>query len=227
MTRLFNLPTLLSLFVFTLFGFSSDTLQAATLNVADNLIVSEVDNQAIEHSFFSQKSTFELGKGAHVLIVRYKDVFEDLDFAQDRVVESKKFVVKFSITAEQRLSLSTIAIKDLAHAQSFARAPEISIKDQHNAQLDITLEKVADYKLAKQINIVVDALTSKQASEKINSASLSNLITENTSNKVTAAKKISNNTLTQVNSLTMLKFWWKNASNEEKAYFEKYIKIHN
>lgn len=227
MTRFFNLQTPLSILLWGSLSFCSAFLQAATLTVSDNLIVSEIDDKSIKNGFFGNKLSFELGQGPHVLIVRYKDVFEDLEFAQDTVVESKKFVVKFTITDEQRLSLSTIEIKNLASAQSFSIMPELNLKNEHNKPLNIELEKVADYKLAKQVSLAVTTQASKQTINK-SPAKVSAVITEkNTVSQVIDIEKQSNNTLTQVNSLAMLKYWWRNASDDEKLYFKKHIKINN
>jgi len=226
LTRFFNLPSPLKLLLVSL-SFSSAFLQAATLTVSDNLVIREVDDQSIEHSFLSKKSIFELKKGNHALIVRYKDVFEDLDFAQETVVESEDFVVTFIINDEQQLSLTTRAINNLASAQSFTRSPEVKLTDEHNKQLVINLVKVADYKLAKQVNIAVSALASTQIINKAHSSALSKSAEENSPKQIASTTLKSNNTLTQVNSLAMLKYWWQNASEEEKLHFKKHIELSN
>jgi len=115
------------------------SLWATTFNVSDNLIVSEIDNKIVEHGLLSKQSTFTLNPGKHVIVVYYKDVFEDLDFAENRVVKSKDFVAKFSVTEETHLELTTIPIKNLAQAESFSR-------------------------IAQQVNIAVDKAIVEQTS---------------------------------------------------------------
>lgn len=213
----------------------SATLWAATLTVSDNLIVTEIDNNVVEHGFIGKNSKFSLNQGEHALIVHYKDVFEDLEFAEDRVVKSQEFVVKFNITQEKQLMLVTTDIKNLTQAESFSKSPELILKDENNKQLNIALENVSDYKIAQQVDIAVSSYASKQAIEKPSEKKIAKTVAVTESAKLVTAPvaKITtvspvitpntNNTLIQVNSLTMLKYWWKNASDEEKIHFKQYI----
>jgi uncharacterized protein YccT (UPF0319 family) len=183
--------------------------------VSDNLIVSEVNNKSVDNGFISKQSSFELKQGNHALVLRYKDVFEDLEFAEDRLVKSQDFVVKFTITDQEQLKLSTIKIKNLAAAENFIKSPKLKLKDGQNNQLKVTLEKVSDYKLAKQVDRAVSALALNQTIPTKNSA----LTTSN----VTTEKQA--NTSIQLNSLTMLKYWWQNASMDEKQRFVQFTKV--
>ncbi|MDX2370553.1 MAG: DUF2057 family protein [Colwellia sp.] len=210
MARFFNVPSLTALFICSSLSAISTQLFAATVSVSENLIVSEVNDKTIDNGFIGSKSVFELSRGNHALIVRYKDVFEDLDFAEERRVESQDFVVKFAITDQAQLKLSTIKIKNLAEAETFIKSPKLKLKDGRDNQLDLSLEQVSDYKLAKQVDLVVNSLASKQ------------IIQTNSSALPTASTPKSKNTFLQVNSLTMLKYWWQNASNEEKQRFKQF-----
>jgi uncharacterized protein YccT (UPF0319 family) len=187
---------------------------AATVNISDNLIVSEINDKAVDNGFIGKKSSFELSSGNHALIVRYKDVFEDLDFAEDRLVESQEFVVKFTVADQKQLKLSTTKINNLKSAENFAKSPHLTLKDRNNKQLPLSLEKVADYKLAKQVDIAVNSLASNQ----VKNHTLAKTAT------VATTINSADNTLQQVNSLNMLKYWWQNASNEEKQRFKQFTK---
>jgi uncharacterized protein YccT (UPF0319 family) len=189
------------------------TLSATSLTISDNLIVSKIDDKTVEHGFIGKKSSFTLHQGEHALVVRYKDVFEDLDFAEHRLIESKEFVVKFSIAQEQQIKLTTVDIKDLQQAQNFAKAPELILKDDKNNQLVLELLEVSDYKLAKQVDKVVSTLAKNKATDK----------TEVTVEVHQVATNASN-TLLQVDSLTMLKYWWQTASHAEKNQFKQFLK---
>lgn len=63
---------------------ASFTSLATTLTVSDNLIVSQINNKKVEHGFISNHSAFSLEPGQHALVIHYKDVFEDLNFAEHR-----------------------------------------------------------------------------------------------------------------------------------------------
>ncbi len=201
----------------------SFNLWATTLTVSDNLIVSEVDDTIVEHGFISKKATFTLKQGEHALIVRYKDVFEDLDFAEDRVVESQSFVVKFSVENEKQLKLATVSIKNLSDAKAFAKSPELVLKNERNKELKIELENVSDYKVAKQVDLAVNAYVSKQTVEKSKKPLLVETAAATKSIALSNNKQKTSNTLLQVDSLVMLKYWWKNASAQEKIQFKQYI----
>jgi uncharacterized protein YccT (UPF0319 family) len=215
LTRFFNVPSLTVLFICGSLSAISTQVLATTVNVSDNLIVSEVNNKSVDNGFISKQSSFELKQGNHALVLRYKDVFEDLEFAEDRLVKSQDFVVKFTITDQEQLKLSTIKIKNLAAAENFIKSPKLKLKDGQNNQLKVTLEKVSDYKLAKQVDRAVSALALNQTIPTKNSA----LTTSN----VTTEKQA--NTSIQLNSLTMLKYWWQNASMDEKQRFVQFTKV--
>ncbi|MFT7006154.1 MAG: hypothetical protein ACJAXJ_000656 [Colwellia sp.] len=206
------MPSLTALFVCGSLSVISTQILAATVNVSDNLIVSEVNDITVDNSFISKKSSFELSQGNHALVVRYKDVFEDLDFAEERRVESQDFVVKFTITNQKELELSTIKIKNIAAADNFIKLPKLTLQDGQNNQLNLTLEKVADYKLAKQVDLAVNALASNQTIQ-TKSATLKS---------ATVMTEKPTNTSIQVNSLVMLKYWWQNASTDEKKRFKQF-----
>jgi uncharacterized protein YccT (UPF0319 family) len=215
LTRFFNVPSLTVLFICGSLSAISTQVLATTVNVSDNLIVSEVNNKSVDNGFIGKQSSFELKQGNHALVLRYKDVFEDLEFAEDRLVKSQDFVVKFTITDQEQLKLSTIKIKNLAAAENFIKSPKLKLKDGQNNQLKVTLEKVSDYKLAKQVDRAVSALALNQTIPTKNSA----LTTSN----VTTEKQA--NTSIQLNSLTMLKYWWQNASMDEKQRFVQFTKV--
>ena len=214
MTRFLNVPSLTALFLCSSLSTISTQALAATVNVSDNLVVSAVNDKRIENSFLHKKSSFELNQGEHALILRYKDVFEDLEFNEERRVESQDFVVKFTITDQDQLELSTVKIKNLAAAENFKRSPELQLKDDNNNQLSLSLEEVSDYKLAKQVDIAVSALAE-------------NKVIQTQGSGLPAATVLTDKqtgTPILVNSLDMLKYWWQNASTDEKKRFKEFTK---
>lgn len=214
MTRFLNVPSLTALFLCSSLSTISTQALAATVNVSDNLVVSAVNDKRIENSFLHKKSSFELNQGEHALILRYKDVFEDLEFNEERRVESQDFVVKFTITDQEQLELSTVKIKDLAAAENFKKSPELQLKDDNNNQLSLSLEEVSDYKLAKQVDIAVSALAT-------------NKVIQTQGSGLPAATVLTDKqtgTPIRVNSLDMLKYWWQNASTDEKKRFKEFTK---
>lgn len=200
--------------VFLLVCFISFTVPASTLTISDNLVLRDVDDKAVEQGFFTKKQSITLGQGRHTLVLKYKDVFEDLDLAEERLVKSDYFVVKFFLENQQDLVLSTIEIKDLTAAEHFAKNPELILLDEDKQEIVLALEKLGDYELEKQVTKVVTTLSATVDNGQVSiEESKANL------NKDAFSKDVIN----QVDAMPMLKYWWKKASQEEKAKFLHYI----
>lgn len=205
------------------------TLWATTLKVSDNLVVTEINNKAVEHGLLSKKSMFTLSPGDHALVIYYKDVFEDLNFAENRVVKSNAFVAKFSIINQEQLILDTSTINNLAQAEAFSQSPVLRLEDSNNQTVNIELESVENYKIAQQVDAAINSYTSKKQNEQIKAAVTDKIMAENkvipSTMPSSATAQKSGNTLIQVNALLMLKYWWKNASDEQKENFKHHIAV--
>jgi len=214
LTRFFKASPLAALIMCGALSITSAQVLAATVKVSDNLIVNEVNDKVIDHKFIGHKRTFELNPGNHALIVRYKDVFEDLDMGDESLVESQPFVVKFTVADQDKLALNTIKIDNLAEAEKFSQSPELMLKDERNNEVDLTLELVEQYKLAKQVDLVVNSLAVSKVIEAKTSGSV---------HPASVATKTSKHTPTEVKASSMLKYWWHNASSDEQQRFKHYI----
>lgn len=217
--------------------FTACQLSAATLTVSDNLVVRDLDDVAIKKSFFSKKSEFELSPGAHTLVLKYKDVFEDIDFAEDKIIKSEFFVVKFTLEDQQGIFLSTSEINDLAEAERFVRAPILIMLDNHQQELVLDLQSLDEYVLAKQVakqlgdvpHSVKNNSTLKTKVRKQVSAPQAPLANKVPSKKLSSdAKQLQNNTISpneldKVDAIPMLKYWWRKASESEKKAFLEFV----
>jgi len=184
------------------------------LTVTDNLIIRDIDDKAVEQGFLSTKQTVELAHGQHTLVIKYKDVFEDLDMGEERLVKSDYFVVKFNVKNQQTLFLSTIKITDLAQAERFVRTPELTLHDEDKRTLVLDLETLSDYELSKQVTKVVTTLSAPVVVTKSNSQ-----ITNMTKDTQDFNQKV----IDEVDAVPMLKFWWNKASQGEKEDFVDFI----
>ncbi|PKI17443.1 DUF2057 domain-containing protein [Colwellia sp. 12G3] len=188
--------------------------RAAKLTITDNLIVREIDDKSVEQGFLSKNQVFKLVQGQHALVVKYKDVFEDLEFAEDRLVKSDYFVVKFTVENQQELLLMTSEINDLATAERFVKSPELRLVDEHQQDVVLELEKLSDYALAKQVTKVVNTLSTPTVMSQINSKT-----TTNTENEQAFTSQVINS----VDTVPMLKYWWQKANKGEKDEFIDFI----
>jgi len=194
------------------------TASATQLIITDNLVLRDIDDKAIEQGFFSKKQSISLSQGDHTLVLKYKDVFEDLDMGEESLVKSDYFVVKFVVQEQKALMLSTGKIQDLAAAERFAKNPELILLDEDKQEIILVLEKLSDYELAKQITQVVTTLSAP-----IDNAQSHSEVTSVTKKEQTFSKDVIN----QVDAMPMLKYWWKKASSEEKANFLQFINKKN
>jgi len=183
---------------------------AITLTVTDNLIIRDVDDKPVEHGFLSKKQQLELTQGQHSLVIKYKDVFEDLDFAEDRLVTSDYFVVTFTVENQQKLLLTTSKINDLATAERFVRAPELSLLDENKQGMVLDLATLADYELEKQVTKVVTTLSTAAVISQAN-------------HSITSEQTFNAKVINKVDTVPMLKYWWRQATHDEKNKFINFI----
>ncbi len=195
-------------------SFMTLNVSAAKLTITDNLVIRDIDDKAVEQGFLSTKQTVELAQGKHTLVIKYKDVFEDLDMGEERLVKSDYFVVKFKVENQQALFLSTIKISDLAQAEHFVRTPELTLLDENKEALVLDLEKLSDYELSKQVTKVVTTLSAPVAVTKNNSQP---------PNMTKETQDFNQKVINEVDAVPMLKFWWHKASENEKEDFLHFI----
>ncbi|KGJ92011.1 YccT family protein [Colwellia psychrerythraea] len=193
-------------------SFVAVKVNAASLTVTDNLVLRDVDNKAVEHGFLSKKQTIDLTQGEHALVIQYKDVFEDLDMGEDRLVKSDYFVVKFVVTNQQELLLSTSKISDLASAERFAKNPELILTDEVKQELVLELETLSDYKLGLQVTKVVTTL----ATPAVN-------VQDNGTASMPDKQDFNSQVINKVDTVPMLKYWWQKANKSEKEDFLNFI----
>jgi len=197
-----------------LVSFVSINVNAAELKITDNIVLRDVDDKVIEQGFLSKKQLITLSEGKHSLVLKYKDVFEDIDFAEERLVKSDYFVVKFVVEGQQSLTLSTTKINDLAAAERFAQKPELILLGEDNQEVVLTLQKLSDYELAKQVTQVVTTLS--YPADSVQSNTKASKVNKN-------EQTFNDNVINQVDAVPMLKYWWKKANQDEKTNFLNFI----
>lgn len=224
-----------------LLGVLSISASATQLTISDNLMVKAMDGKKVETSFFDKNTKIDLSAGEHLLILKYEDIFENLEISFDtyETIKSDNFIVKFTVADQNRLKLSTPKIKNLAAAQAFIKAPKVILVDENNAALPLSYKSFARYQAAEKL-AQLKALTSEPVVAMAASApqvpikpslTMKQPMTVKPELSVKAMSPISpvkSTTLIPTSEtphpLTMLKYWWNNASAEEKAAFTLYLK---
>jgi len=224
---------LIRLYSISLFLFVSLQASATKLVVEDSLMVKEIDNQVVSQGFLSQKTVFELTSGDHAVVLKYKDVYEDLDFGDEELVESPLFVVKFTTNNQGKITIKTPKIRNLKVAKHYAKMPEVLVSDSKQKQLSVEHQTYTEYKTEQEVSTVLAQIakaapvvtrgTSIQPMEKtvIQALVLSKV---GKASKVEKVKKVKTQSAKPMNNLSMLEYWWQQASDEEKAIFKQQIK---
>ncbi|TYK66954.1 DUF2057 domain-containing protein [Colwellia echini] len=201
---------------------------AATLTLSDNLVLRDIDDKPIEKSFFSQQQTFELPAGEHVIVIKYKDVFEDLELGEERLVSSDYFVVKFSFNSQQSLALTTGNIKNLTAAELYVKSPVLTLRDENNRELPLVLETLNDYEMAKEVSkqLAISSTTSV-APTNVSPTTTLNSTQPKTISDNPSVNKVKTQVSPEVDAVPMLKYWWQKASKQQKASFMQFINDNN
>ena len=214
----------------------SASIFAAQLKVADNLEIKELNDKPIAQGFFKNNRNLQLSSGKQALVVRYKDVFEDEDLGQDRVIESDYFVIFFNVTMQNTLRLKTAKVSGIDQAERFSYAPEVVLHDDKNNSLELTLENYKDYQLSREVNKVIVNLPDEvsQLAEKSSQSQViqssnelaDDVANDNVSKDIAQVSTLptSEEVLSKVDSLPMLKYWWQKASAQDKQAFLQFIK---
>jgi len=217
---------------------------ATTIEVAKNLEIKEVNDKPFSEGFFSNNKSIKIPaeqlnqQTTQTIVVRYKDVFEDFELGQDRVVETEYFVIKFALDKQSVLKLKTTTINDISEAESFVSKPEVMLVSNNGVSIPLELETYADYKLKREVTKVVATLPidvsdkplSPKAEEKIAVAidnDIADLDVRTETNDIdNRSQEFTEKVMDKVNTLPMLKYWWQKASAKEKADFIAFIKEH-
>lgn len=186
---------------------------AATINFSEEIIPLEVNNKKIEKSFFSRTSKIEIQPGSHKLKIQYQDLYE-IDYDDHETIESETFWIVVDIeNNEDEYLLSIPRPDDLESAKLFIKKPYVELS-RLGSQNKLRLEPVATALMVME-------------TPKISEKPIKQPITKNTtdvSNSTDSVKTKTNSAssdLTNPEALSMLEFWWSQASAKERKAFLK------
>lgn len=184
---------------------------AATVKFVEELIPLQVNEQKVEHSFFSSVSEINLPAGVHKIKLKYKDIYE-VDYDEHETVESKPFWLIVEIDDANR-----------EYKLSMQRADDISAAKKYSKQPYADFEKLGSTKKPKRLNAVntkivlatntASAPAVVTATNNIQPAVVTPVISDINGVAPSAASS------QQPSALNMLEFWWAQASEAEKKAF--------
>ncbi|MBQ4839660.1 DUF2057 domain-containing protein [Pseudoalteromonas luteoviolacea] len=168
---------------------------AGEVNFPEELLPLQVNEREIEHSFFNKVRTLELPAGVHRIKVKYSDLFE-LDYDEHEVVDSKPFWVEVDIK-EGDYQVRFKSIETVEQARAFAKSPAIWLQAKQGNKVSASRVSEATKSVAAPVHVSVPNNTS--------------------------AAKIDNDkpapSAGKPDAVSMLEFWWQQATPEQRAAF--------
>lgn len=187
---------------FTLFTFVS---AAAQLEIPETISVLKVDNKPKTLSFFSRSTTLDLAEGKHILLLQYKELFENVDEDDHVTIKSEPFVLLLSVNSGESYTLTHAMQTEEVNARKFSEAPTVSVTNKNKEEIKIYTQNLVDFE-ARAIFNSMDSNQPSVIQPESNISAERNTEGELVENKNTQAYE-------------MLKYWWQRASKAQQEQF--------
>lgn len=192
------------LLFFSFFSYSG------TLRVPQEISVISINGEVHQDSFFLSARNIPLISGPQVLVLQYKDIFENYDDDDHIIVKSTPFILIFNSAKNEQLLLRLPQITDENEARSFIKQLNVKLFDTHDVQLSVFTQNLMDYQKER--------IVQRQVLSRDENVSDDNVLTGMNIETI-------DNTSPE-NSLVFIKLqhWWQKASAEQKLKFQHYIR---
>ncbi|REL27173.1 DUF2057 domain-containing protein [Thalassotalea euphylliae] len=183
--------------LFLLLSLFASTTLAKNVIFPEEYEVLKVNGEKYRSGFFDTEHVIPLSTGRHVILYRYKELFEEEDGDGHVTIRSDHQVLVINKQA------ADIYIEKPQHhaekqARAYAKKPKLVLSSKGQQTVDYSTFALAEFE-QQQYQSVLDAPVS--ANQEINTKS----------NQETRASR----------ALEMLNYWWHQASAQEKAAFRK------
>ncbi|WNC70830.1 DUF2057 domain-containing protein [Thalassotalea psychrophila] len=192
------------LFLPLCFLITSFSALAAKLVVPEEFIVVRLNGEQYSTSFFSSTTELFLGTGQNVLVLKYSELFDDDTEDHHITVKSKPFILLFSVGKEDKLKFSFPKQNDVESAKNYAKSPIVSLIKPNGSAVPIIAQSLTTY----NDTVMKETLSRRQEIVKRS-------LNENDKGQFTQ---------TGPQNLLMLKYWWQQASEQERKEFLSFIK---
>lgn len=172
---------------------------AGEVNFPEELLPLQVNDREIEHSFFNKVRQLELPAGVHRIKVKYSDLFE-LDYDEHEVVNSKPFWVEVTIK-DRDYQVRFESIEDVEQARAFAKSPKIWLQPQKG-----------DTVAAKRVKAQIAAAPMPVVREPVPTVVKAHSQKESSTDHVAPRAG-------KPDAVSMLEFWWQQATPEQRTAF--------
>ena len=172
---------------------------AGKMNIPEYIHVLSVDGKNVDNNFFSRKSSIEITAGKHILVLQYKEIFDDVDNDDHATIKSEPFVVLFTVNQSEVLTIIKPMLNDEKTAIAYAASPKITLLNEKNQLIPIIIESLVVF----EAQAVFQQLADSSNEGKSNAA------------LATATKIIEESSGHEPNAQLMLEYWWQKASDVE------------
>lgn len=198
---------------------------ASEINFPDTFKIHQYNGEKVQSSFFNPTNEVKLKGNLHELVVSFEDVFEDEFNDTHTVINSEKFVVKFSYSGSKAIVVSTPKLQSEDDAFSFIRKPQLVLTGDNDTEVphqsywykEIKTQTITD-NYTQQTPVTVSAnqqVTS--VTHELRPVLATSVVQVKTSQG--AEVQIKSEQDRTPAALDMLKFWWQQASIAERQQF--------
>jgi len=186
--------------------------QQSTLILPEELNLLSVDDNKYAGKFFGGNDTrLELAPGLHRVVVEY-EIFFDISVDEHQRILSKPFQITFNAEPGKQYSIKLPSFDDVENAEKYASKPVFELIDRstnQNVAADVVHHE-GTRGLFAQFNQQVEF--NKPVRHTIPAAA------------VPVRRTVTSSHTTDDMPATMLKYWWGQASEQQRRNFIKYLK---
>ena len=129
--------------------FFTPPLQAAQVSFSDEIELLNVDG----HSSSNIDNSLELSSGSHVLVVRYKDLFEGVNADEPSTwVKSQPLFLQLVVDSKQ-ITLAPPQLDDVNEASSYIKYPYLTVTPDVGVSKELVLQPM--------ISVIANVLSAK------------------------------------------------------------------
>lgn len=186
---------------------------AGKLMVAETLKVLEINGVEHSGSFLAKSSEFDISPGEQKLLLKYQEFFED-DDENFATIRSKPFLFSFTAQDNQNYKLKTPALDGESAGKEFAKKPSVILTD---SQAEVVVAKV---NLLTAASVTAPSPKPMPVAEPVSvqaPAPITNVVSKTRPAPANASSKKQNSA--DPRALSMLTYWWEQASPEQKQAF--------
>ncbi|MFT5693862.1 MAG: hypothetical protein ACI92E_003205 [Oceanicoccus sp.] len=228
---------LMALAILVNFSLAASRIVAGTLAVPDELTLLFLNGEKVPSSFFRHTNRIDITAGPNNIIVKYDDIISG-DISDDHTVfESLPFALNFVAEPDFDYQVNMALPRNEDEAKKFESKPIVTLSNSENMLVPLEIE----YQKSEQEEKLAELfrpLTGSGASPKIRSRievpsepihpekalkSPSSIQKDTVKNMKPALKLAKGHEVMQPQALTMLKYWWQQASAAQRLDFRNSV----